>query len=288
MRGLPAAALGALVLLALAGFLLSHATEVGEAKSKRITIAAAGDIGDDSPHPAAQDDTARLIRRIDPDYVLALGDIAYPHGEYGSIRRNYHPWWGRFKRKTKPVLGNHDLEDPELGFFDYFGRARRNYSFNAGGWHLVGLDSSEPDGAALDFLRRDLAGTRKRCLLMFLHDPLHSSGARYAGGEEEVKPLYEVFRRHGGDVVLTAHEHNYERFAKQNPGKQADRGGYRQILAGTGGRELRGFGQTDPNSQRRIRQHGVVRVVLKRSAYKADFIGTSGARDSVRRTACNG
>ena len=272
--------------LALSGCLPAAADERSSPPPKR-KIVAVGDIGDDSPLPHFQDETAQLVARIDPKLVLALGDNAYPGGTLADFRANYDPWWGGFKSKTRPVPGNHEQVDYDRGYNAYFGPGRRNYSYDLGNWHLIALDTNLGDSSALGFLRRDLAETRKPCLLMYLHHPLYTSGSAYTGGIEGVKPLYQAFRARGGDLVLTAHEHNYERFAKQSPGNRADRHGYRQIVAGSGGQDLRGFTTAAPNSQVRISQHGVTRVVLKPSSYKADFIGVWGARDSVPRTACN-
>jgi len=254
--------------------------------SKR-EIVAVGDIGDSRPVPNFQDETARLVARIDPKLVLALGDVAYEQGTLDEFGSNYDPWWGAFKSKTLPVTGNHEHEDDDHGYGSYFGPGRHNYSYNLGNWHLVALDANLGDSSALPFLRRDLAKSSRPCLLMYLHYPLHTSGSEYSPGIEGVKPLYRAFHARGGDLVLTGHEHNYERFAKQDPQGRPDRGGYREVVVGTGGQNVRGFVTPEPNSQVRIAQHGVTRVVLKPAGYKADFIGVSGAHDSVPRTACN-
>ncbi len=157
-------------------------------------LVAVGDIGDESPLPNCQDETAALVARIDPDFVLALGDIAYPNGTLADFKSHYDPWWGRFKRRTQPVPGNHEQLDADRGYDAYFGSRRRNYSYDVGSsWHLVALDTSLGDSAALRFLRRNLRRPTAPCLLMYLHHPLHSSGALYAGGIEAVKPLYRAF-----------------------------------------------------------------------------------------------
>ena len=123
---------------------------------------------------------------------------------------------------------------------------------------------------------------------MYLHHPLHTSGALYNGGISGVRQLYNSFYFVGGDVVLSGHEHNYERFGRQDPSKRPTSAGYRQLVVGTGGNSLRGFASPpQPNSQVRISQAGVVNLRLKARSYKADFIGISGARDSVPETACH-
>ena len=86
-------------------------------------IAAAGDISCAPVSRAAcrQMDTALAVEYAAPDVVLALGDTQYEKGELGNFNRMYGPSWGRFKSKTRPVVGNHEYETPFAeGYFDYF------------------------------------------------------------------------------------------------------------------------------------------------------------------------
>ena len=91
--------------------------------------------------------TSDLILALNPDAVLALGDI-----QYGSGRRayalSYNPTWGRFKGITWPAPGNHDFyRSAGADYFEYFGPAvgefhNAYYSFDVGAWHLVSLNSN--------------------------------------------------------------------------------------------------------------------------------------------------
>lgn len=253
------------------------------------TVVAAGDVGDNSPRPNGQDETGAQVVQINPDLVLAPGDLAYSFGTLAEFQQNYDPWWGSFKAKTRPVPGNHEQADGDAGYDAYFGPGLHNYSFDLGNWHIVGLDTNNGDASAAAFLRADLATQpASKCLLAYWHHPLHSSGLGYPGGIAATKPLNDEFFTAGGDVLLAGHEHNYERFGLQTPLKQADPGGYRAFVVGTGGQDLRGFAATlDPNSEVRLEQHGVLKLALKQSSYKADFVGVSGASDNVPETSCH-
>src|SRR5207247_10241205 len=67
--------------------------------------------------------TAQLIDSI-PGTVFALGDNAYPNGTAVNYAECYQPTWGRFKKRTHPVPGNHDYDTPAApGYFGYFGAA---------------------------------------------------------------------------------------------------------------------------------------------------------------------
>jgi hypothetical protein len=79
-------------------------------------------------------------------------------------------------------------------------------------------------------------------------------------------------------VVLSGHEHSYERFARQTPRAKARRQGIRQFVVGTGGAPLQGFAARRPNSQVRLAgDHGVLELVLHPSSYEWRFISESGA-----------
>ena len=74
----------------------------------------------------------------------------------------------------------------------------------------------------------------------------------------------------GADVIVNGHDHDYERFAPQNPA--AARGsasaGIRQFVVGTGGAALRGFREPIANSELRMAvTHGVIKLTLHDGAY---------------------
>ena len=78
-------------------------------------------------------------------------------------------------------------------------------------------------------------------------------------------------------MVLSGHEHNYERFAKQNPSGQAAPQGIRQFVVGTGGNALYGFGTPAPNSQvRDSTSKGVLKLTLRSSGYNWEFKPAAG------------
>jgi hypothetical protein len=119
------------------------------------------------------------------------------------------------------------------GYFGYFGKAAGNpgegyYSFDLRDWHLIALNSNCAEvggctrGSAQGrWLRRDLANHPSRCTLAYFHHPLFTSG-EYSPGVREVRPLWKVLYKAGADVILNGHDHNYQRFAPQDPEGKAD------------------------------------------------------------------
>ena len=87
-----------------------------------------------------------------------------------------------------------------------------------------------------------------------------------------------AIKRAGADLVVNGHDHDYERFAPQDPDGREDRErGIRAFVVGTGGALLREFSATVPNSELRATgSHGVIRLVLHPTLYDWQFIPTTG------------
>jgi len=248
-------------------------------------IASCGSKGDEA--------TARLIRRLSGT-VLALGDLAYEDGSREQFSKCYAPSWGRFKRRTRPAPGNHEYRTPRAAaYFDYFGAAagpgrRGYYSFNLGSWHIVSLNSNCSHircgaGSAQErWVRADLNAHPARCTLAYWHHPRFSSGTTH-GSHDEMQPIWQALYDNGADLVLSAHEHNYERFAPQTPTGVRDAArGIREFVVGTGGRShYRRFRVTSANSEvRNGNSFGVLRLMLKPHGYSWKFIPAAGSRFS--------
>jgi hypothetical protein len=194
--------------------------------------------------------TAALVRRTEGT-VATLGDNAYPKGSAKDFADCYEPTWGDFKKRTKPVPGNHEyLTAGAKGYFEYFedmaGQPGKGYySYDLGEWHIVALNSlcsnvggCSDDDPQAEWLRADLAeNDDKACTLAYFHYPFFTSG-KYRPGISNGGPLWDILYEADADVVLSAHDHNYQRFAPQNPGGSVDpESGIRQFVVGTGGGE---------------------------------------------------
>jgi calcineurin-like phosphoesterase family protein len=248
-----------------------------------VVVAAAGDIAEAGGHHRL---TSNRVLEVHPNAVLLLGDNQYPSGRLDQYRRLYGPTWGRFKAKTRPAPGNHEYRTPgAAGYIGYFGKrakpkGRSYYSFDLGGWHLIALNSSidhGPGSAQERWLRADLVATAKRCILAYWHYPRFSSGAHHGDWGPVAAFWNDLYDAHA-DVVLSGHEHSYERFARQTPWAKADWRGLRQFVVGTGGAGLLGFAAPKPNSQVRIGDtHGVLKLVLHPTSYEWRFISEDGA-----------
>lgn len=254
-------------------------------------VAAAGDIAESGGHQQA---TGNLIRSLAPTAVLPLGDEAYADGSLSQFKSYYDPAWGSFDAIASPTPGNHEYHTSgAAGYFAYFGaRAPAPYySFNLGSWHLISLNSeiSYSAGSAQErWLKADLAAHPAPCTLAYWHRPRFDSGTEH-GSDSSLGSLWNDLYAGHADIVLTGHEHHYERFALQSPSGVADPAGLREIVVGTGGAALyNDFGTPLPTSQVRDGTHfGVLKLTLHAGSYDWAFIATGGSTRDSGTTGCH-
>jgi hypothetical protein len=238
----------------------------------------AGDIGWCGPE-GRSDQTAALLDRI-PGIVFTLGDNAYMSGSAEDFRRCYEPTWGRHRGRTRPTPGNHEYGTPNAAdYFAYFGVSAGPpglgyYSYEAGAWRVFALNTHVPissGSAQLSWLRGELSRTPTRCALAYFHEPLFGSGTN--GGNPRLRDAWRVMYEFGVDIVMSGHNHGYERFAPQDPNGRLDlEHGIRQFIAGTGGAPATGFPQAQANSEVRSSTWGVLKLTLRSTQYAWEFV----------------
>jgi len=266
-------------------WLLAAAPALAAAADRPLVVYAAGDIADCRYNSVADSGaaaTAALIAHGEPDaLVLSLGDHTYPNGAPSEFRDCYAPTWGQFRNRTRPTPGNHEYHSGKAaGYFDYFGelagpRGRGYYSFDKGGWHFISLNSDlgpAEHQRQLAWLKDDLAASKTRCALAYWHAPMYSSG-----GHTPTKKMQDVWRAlHGAGVelVLSGHDHDYERLAPMDADGQPDPAhGVRQFVVGTGGAMLTPFLWLNEQSEARFNwRTGVLKLVLKENSYEWEFL----------------
>jgi len=252
-------------------------------------VVGAGDIAS-CLNPGAEA-TAKLLDGV-PGTVFTLGDNVYEFGTDLEFAACYDPTWGRHKSRTKPAPGNHDYLTPSAsGYFGYFGPAAGDptkgyYSYDLGTWHIIVLNSNcaEVGGCGVgspqeQWLRADLAAHPTPCTLAYWHHPRFSSGRH--GSDATYQPFWQALHDHNADVVLSGHDHDYERFAPQDPRGVLDPArGIREFVVGTGGASHHPFpGPAVPNSEvRSDHTFGVLKLILHAAGYEWLFVPEAGKR----------
>jgi len=224
--------------------------------------------------------TAKLLDGISGT-VFTAGDNAYDSGTYTEYLNCYDPTWGRHKSRTKPSPGNHDYQTSgAAGYFQYFNNVPSYYAYNLGAWRIYSL-SSEIDvsasGAQATWLQSDLAANPKQCVLAYWHKPRWSSGSTH-GSTSAMQAIWQILYNAGADVVISAHEHNYERFAQMNATGSTVSQGLREFVVGTGGASHYGFGSALSSSEvRNSSTSGVLKLTLSSSGYSWQFVPVAGS-----------
>ena len=239
-------------------------------------------VGDSGSGGKGQSAVADLLRRLEPDLILHTGDVVYPAGQERHYdRRFFAPYRNLIKTVPLfPVLGNHDvMRGHGTAFLENFHpplesprSTKRYYSFDWGNTHFVALDSelyhgdrgSDPERQK-DFLEQDLAASRKRWKVAFLHRSPYGS-SRHGGDERVREDLEPLFARHGVDLVFSGHDHVYERTVPIM--------GVTYVVSGGGGRRLYPAGHGELTASSVSAHHAVlVRVSGRRLLLEAVEIG---------------
>ena len=278
-----------------AGTVTITASAGGKTGSSVITVTAAppagsavfvgaGDIA--SCSSTGDEATANLLDNI-TGTVFTLGDNAYESGTSAEFTNCYNPSWGRHKNRTRPAPGNHDyVTAGAAGYYGYFGSSAGDptkgyYSYDLGDWHIIALNSSiarNAGSAQEQWLRADLAANTKACTLAYWHHPRFSSGFEH-GNDTSVQDLWQALYDYNADLILSGHDHDYERFAPQTPTGVADASrGIREFVVGTGGRSHYSLGTLKANSQVfDATSYGVLKLTLGSGGYDWDFAHVAGA-----------
>jgi hypothetical protein len=257
-----------------------------------VVMAGAGDISDCGND--GDTITAELIDGVIAEnagtMVFTAGDNVYSDASAEEFGSCYEETWGRFKDRTRPSPGNHEYDTTDAsGYFGYFGEAAGTpgegyYAYEAGDWQVLALNSNcdeiggcEEGSPQEQWLREELASSDARCTLAYWHHPLFSSGDH--GGDTSVQPLFRALYDDGAELVINGHDHNFERFAPQDPeGTHDPVSGIRQFVAGTGGTGSRSIDVIAANSESRFTDaFGVLALSLYSDGYEWEYVSEDGS-----------
>lgn len=254
-----------------------------------FTFAVVGDTGDGSPQAAT---LARRIRAGRPDFLVHLGDMAYPSGtpaEYDA--RFFRPYRRTLARVPLfPTPGNHDLRPRSVyrrlfaPIADGEDAGGPHYAFVWGHAYFASISSpSFTKGGAVGvrWLAENLADARLRAFrIVFLHEPLYTAGAKVTvpGLRAVLEPLLEASHT---DLLLTGHQHFYER--AEPACEHVSGASVMEISSGGGGANLDPQA-THPNFARDVSATHYVRVRVTPDLLELRAIGLDGrVLDHVRR-----
>ncbi len=283
------------------------------AASAPSPVAAVGDIacptlssqwngGQGTATRCGQASVAALVRDSD-EKVLLLGDNQYTTGALADYQSAFGISWAPLAGRMKPVPGNHEYYTAEAaGYFDYFAsigvptgdRGAGWYAYDSGNWRVLALNSNDECryvacGAGSpqeQWLRAELTQARAagKCTLAYWHHPRASGGSH--GDNSSVDALWRAMYELGGDVVLSGHDHDYERFDPLDANASPAADGPRQWVVGTGGYSFYPV-VARPGSAKVITDtFGLLRLNLSGSSYSWEWAGVAGAGSDSGTASC--
>jgi predicted phosphodiesterase len=189
-------------------------------------------IGDSGRGDQRQNEIAKQMvawrEKFPFEFVVMLGDNIYPpHAPDDFEKKFEEPYRVLLDKGVSfyAAIGNHDV-DTELTYPKFNMDGRRYYTFRKNERSLEGLagagvrffvlDSRSFDPSQLVWLRSELAKSGTDWKICYFHHPIYTSG-RYGIAARFLRIAVEPIMIGGNvDVVLTGHEHFYERIHPQN------------------------------------------------------------------------
>ena len=187
-------------------------------------------VGDQKQFQLA-DQMAKLHGRFKYDLVVTVGDNIL-----GSERPQ--DFQKKFEIPYKPLLdagvkfyaslGNHDSR--EQRFYKLFNmEGKLYYSFSPKpNIRFFAFDSTYPEPEQIRWLEKELAASNDDWKIVYFHQPLYSSGDPHGSDLQLREVLEPLFLKHNVSVVLSGHDHFYERVKPQK--------GIAYFVVGSGGR----------------------------------------------------
>jgi predicted MPP superfamily phosphohydrolase len=179
-------------------------------------------IGDTGTGGRAQIEIAEQMSKFHSafpyDVVVMMGDNLYGGESPSDIEKKFErPYKALLDKKVKfyASLGNHDNSNQR--YYEKFNmNGEKYYSFKPrDGIRFFALDSNYMDKKQTEWLEKELGASGSEWKIAFFHHPLYSSGEAHGPAEELRSILEPIFLKHNVSVVLTGHEHFYERLNPQ-------------------------------------------------------------------------
>jgi len=243
--------------------------------------------GDGASGITNANNVTNLIKNLNPDMFLYLGDV-YNKGTYTEFINWYgndQTFFGQFKNITNPIVGNHEYENGVApGYFDYWDNVPDYYSYDAGGWHFIALNSNYsvvPVGTGspqFQWLQSDLNANSEKCTVVYFHHPLFNIGP--PSSTTELMDIWNLMVDSGVEIALTGHDHTYQRWSPLGTDGQLDPNGIIQFVAGASGHGV----QTITKSDNRVAFYsdanpgalGVLMLALNSSGANFSYVNIAG------------
>ena len=200
-------------------------------KEGSLRFAVIGDTGSGSKGQQQLADVMVQYSAVFPfEFVLLMGDNIYGsesaqdfHKKFSDV---YQPLLDH-KIKFYATLGNHDLP-VQINYEPFNMNGKEYYRIKKGNVAFYSLNSNYMDKKQVEWLESELAKDTSEWKVAFCHHPPYSSGSKH-GSDKQLREVVEpIFVKYGVNVVLTGHDHFYERIKPQK--------GIYYFVSGAGGK----------------------------------------------------
>lgn len=164
------------------------------------------------------------------EFVLLLGDNMYGGEAPKDFEKKFaEPYRALLNNKVKfyATLGNHD-EALQVNYENFNMNGKEYYRFKKGNVAFYSLNSNYMDKKQVKWLEDELAADTSEWKICFMHHPPYSSAKKHGSDNQLREVLEPIFLKHRVDVVLTGHDHVYERVKPQK--------GVYYFVSGAGGK----------------------------------------------------
>lgn len=261
------------------GFLLMPrlgAALAGEDRQRLSWLATADSGSGDRHQRAVGSAMAAHHRRAPVDLVLLGGDNIYPEGDMRLVEAAFERPYRELLQAGVPfhaVLGNHDIRTgngaPQVAYRP-FGMKGRWYSLRRGPVEFLMLDTNvtAPWQHQMPWLKKALAASTAPWKVVVGHHPIYSAGF-YGNDRSAIARLTPLFRRHGVQLYINGHDHNYERTRPID--------GTTYLTVGNGGASLRPVAP-GVNTARAFSSHGFASLSADGEALTIEAWTSEGKR----------
>jgi len=187
-------------------------------KDGSVRFAVIGDTGSGTPKQRDVGNMMVQYRAIFPfEFVLMMGDNLYG-GETPQdfVKKFSEPYKALLDSKVKfyATLGNHD-QPLQVNYENFNMNGKEYYRFKKGNVAFYALNSNYMDKKQVQWLEDELSRDTSEWKVCFFHHPPYSSAKKH-GSDSQLRDVVEpIFVKFGVDVVLTGHDHVYERIKPQ-------------------------------------------------------------------------
>jgi calcineurin-like phosphoesterase family protein len=266
---------------------------------QKFNFVTAGDFGcgDES------NSTINGMIKKNPELVIVLGDLSY--------NKSAACWLNSIiplenNSRVKIAFGEHDLDRNFIrynSYMNHFNLTKPYYSFNYQNVHFLALATAKNSfipyrngSEQYNFVQEDLKNAHNNesidWIIVYTFRPLYSSITEHYGDDVLPKTFHTLFDKYGVDVVLQAHNHNYQRtfplkynessffpqyhpiIADKNMAEYKDPNGVLFLTVGTGGAELYNLTGTVPYVANQFAGHGFINVDIASSKKELTLLGT--------------